>query len=55
MTEQINKKIAIVAQQIRYCEEKLKEPNCDIDLLTNQLNIRQQLLKTFQNHQIEVV
>jgi hypothetical protein len=46
--------IEIVTQQINFCEKRLREPNCNVELLTNQLNLRQQLLKTFENHQTEV-
>lgn len=56
MKQKTNEKLKeIVTKQINYCEENLKEPNCDAEFLTNQLNLRQQLLKTFENHQTEVV
>lgn len=51
----IDKKIEIVTQQIKYCEEQLEQPNCDVDLLTNQLTLRRQLLKTFQGRRKEAV
>jgi hypothetical protein len=43
-----SKRIEIVKQQIKFCEDKLKEPGCDVEMLTKQITLRQQLLKDFE-------
>jgi hypothetical protein len=43
------RKIEIVKEQIKYCEEQLEKEDSNVDFLTSQLTLRKDLLKVCES------